>query len=129
MTVITDITELIGNTPLLRLKNFDVPEGVAVCWLSVFLCDRPGHETNALTEQPITHNLPSRWSGRFIGRSFDMEAIRQWMLSPSPVCLITGWAGMGKTTVTLEAAYSCVGDTSDWPAFNSIIGVALIGKD
>ncbi|MEH7743364.1 O-acetylserine dependent cystathionine beta-synthase, partial [Bacillus subtilis] len=30
MTVITDITELIGNTPLLRLKNFDVPEGVAV---------------------------------------------------------------------------------------------------
>ncbi|MCY8548044.1 O-acetylserine dependent cystathionine beta-synthase, partial [Bacillus vallismortis] len=30
MAVITDITELIGNTPLLRLKNFDVPEGVTV---------------------------------------------------------------------------------------------------
>ncbi|KAF1679506.1 O-acetylserine dependent cystathionine beta-synthase [Bacillus sp. SKDU12] len=30
MTVITDITELIGNTPLLRLKNFDVPKGVTV---------------------------------------------------------------------------------------------------
>ncbi|MCI4169190.1 NB-ARC domain-containing protein [Bacillus spizizenii] len=90
--------------------------------------DRPGHETNTLTEQPITHNLPSRWSGSFIGRSFDMEAIRQWMLSPSPVCLITGWAGMGKTTIALEAAYSCVDDTSDWPAFNSIIWVSADWK-
>ncbi|MGG3105345.1 hypothetical protein ABEP12_19120, partial [Bacillus velezensis] len=26
MNVITDITELIGNTPLLRLKHFDIPE-------------------------------------------------------------------------------------------------------
>ena len=74
------------------------------------------------------HNLPSRWSGRFIGRSFDMEAIRQWMLSPSPVCLITGWAGMGKTTIALEAAYSCVDDTSVWPAFNSIIWVSADWK-
>ncbi|MEC2307088.1 O-acetylserine dependent cystathionine beta-synthase [Bacillus atrophaeus] len=30
MNVITDITELIGKTPLLRLTNFHVPEGVAV---------------------------------------------------------------------------------------------------
>ncbi|MGG1244299.1 NB-ARC domain-containing protein [Bacillus cabrialesii] len=90
--------------------------------------DRPSHETNALTEQPSTHNLPSRWSGHFIGRSFDMEAIRQWMLSLSPVCLITGWAGMGKTTIALEAAYSCVDDTSDWPAFNSIIWVSADWK-
>lgn len=30
MNVITDITELIGNTPLLRLKHFDIPEGTAV---------------------------------------------------------------------------------------------------
>lgn len=37
MTVITDITELIGNTPLLRLKNFDVPEGVAVYAKLAFL--------------------------------------------------------------------------------------------
>ncbi|MEG7335960.1 NB-ARC domain-containing protein [Bacillus sp. 0102A] len=90
--------------------------------------DIPVQKTNALTEQPITHNLPSRWSGHFIGRSFDMEAIRQWMLSPSPVCLITGWAGMGKTTIALEAAYSCVDDTSDWPAFNSIIWVSADWK-
>ncbi|MEH7664946.1 cysteine synthase, partial [Bacillus velezensis] len=30
MNVITDITELIGNTPLLRLKHFDLPKGTAV---------------------------------------------------------------------------------------------------
>ncbi len=30
LNVITDITELIGNTPLLRLKHFDIPEGTAV---------------------------------------------------------------------------------------------------
>ncbi|MEC1775822.1 NB-ARC domain-containing protein [Bacillus mojavensis] len=87
------------------------------------------HKTNALTEQiPLTHNLPSRWSGHFIGRRLDIEAIRQWMLSPSPVCLITGWAGMGKTTTALEAAYSCIGDSSDWPAFNSIIWLSADWK-
>ncbi|MEC1635873.1 NB-ARC domain-containing protein [Bacillus mojavensis] len=87
------------------------------------------HKTNALTEQiSLTHNLPSRWSGHFIGRRFDIEAIRQWMLSPSPVCLITGWAGMGKTTTALEAAYSCIGDSSDWPAFNNIIWLSADWK-
>lgn len=90
--------------------------------------DRPGLETNALTEQPVTHNLPSRRTGNFIGRGFDMEAIRQWMLSPSPVCLITGWAGMGKTTIALEAAYSCIGGSSDWTAFCSIIWISADWK-
>ncbi|QBG55011.1 transcriptional regulator [Bacillus amyloliquefaciens] len=90
--------------------------------------DRPGLETNALTEQPVTHNLPSRRTGNFIGRRFDMEAIRQWMLSPSPVCLITGWAGMGKTTIALEAAYSCIDGSSDWPAFCSIIWISADWK-
>ncbi|MCY8914496.1 tetratricopeptide repeat protein [Bacillus atrophaeus] len=89
----------------------------------------PDHKTNTLTEQiPLTHNLPSRWSGHFIGRRFDIEAIRQWMISASPACLITGWAGMGKTTTALEAAYSCIGDSSDWPAFNSIIWLSADWK-
>ncbi|KSW01621.1 transcriptional regulator [Bacillus velezensis] len=86
--------------------------------------DRPGHETYALTRKSVTHNLPSRRTGNFIGRGFDMEAIRQWMLSPSPVCLITGWAGMGKTTIALEAAYLCARSSTDWPAFNSIIWIS-----
>lgn len=90
--------------------------------------DRPSHETNALTRNSVTHNLPSRRTGNFIGRDFDIEAIRQWMLSPSPVCLITGWAGMGKTTIALEAAYLCAGSSPDWPAFNSIIWISADWK-
>ncbi|MDL5140368.1 tetratricopeptide repeat protein [Bacillus atrophaeus] len=90
--------------------------------------DTPVPKTNTLTEQPLSHNLPSRWSGDFIGRRFDVEAIRQWMISASPVCLITGWAGMGKTTTALEAAYSCIGDSSDWPAFNSMIWLSADWK-
>ncbi|MGF6952802.1 LuxR family glucitol operon transcriptional activator [Neobacillus sp. B4I6] len=95
--------------------------------------------SNTITpkEQPMTHNLPTRWSGGFIGRSFDLEAIRQWVLSPSPVCTITGWAGMGKTTIALEVAYACVGGNlhgdsvnvgENWPTFRSIIWVSADWK-
>lgn len=54
MTVITDITELIGNTPLLRLKNFDVPEGVAVyaklacSFLALDSCSRKNYSRQPL---------------------------------------------------------------------------------
>ncbi|MFP5110290.1 NB-ARC domain-containing protein [Neobacillus sp. C211] len=95
--------------------------------------------SNTITpkEQPMTHNLPTRWSGGFIGRSFDLEAIRQWVLSPSPVCTITGWAGMGKTTIALEVAYGCVGGNlqgdsvnvdENWPTFRCIIWVSADWK-
>jgi LuxR family transcriptional regulator, glucitol operon activator len=86
--------------------------------------------------QPMIHNLPTRWSGVFIGRRYDLEAIRQWMLSSSPVCTITGWAGMGKTTIALEVAYACVRVPSedsvsvdvDWPNFRCIIWVSADWK-
>ncbi|QSX23340.1 NB-ARC domain-containing protein [Priestia megaterium] len=75
------------------------------------------------------HNLPTRWSGIFIGRHIDLEAIRQWVISPSPFCLISGWAGIGKTTIALEVSYACVQEhykeienlEMDWPKFNSVI--------
>ncbi|MBV6738207.1 tetratricopeptide repeat protein [Priestia megaterium] len=80
-------------------------------------------------EHSTIHNLPTRWSGVFIGRHFDLEAIRQWVISPSPLCLISGWAGIGKTTIALEVAYACVQEhhkeaeslEMDWPNLNSII--------
>jgi LuxR family transcriptional regulator, glucitol operon activator len=98
--------------------------------------DIQDRDTNTYQEQPLTHNLPTRWTGNFIGRRFDLEAIRQWLLSPSPVCLITGWAGMGKTTIALEAAYACAGDPYgdtvrvglDWPQFKCIIWVSADWK-
>ncbi|MTT31115.1 transcriptional regulator [Terrilactibacillus sp. BCM23-1] len=84
----------------------------------------------AIEIQPLAHNLPTRWSDDFIGRENDMEAIRNWMVSASPVCLITGWAGMGKTTLALESAYACLGDRGEsqmghhWPTFSCIIWVS-----
>lgn len=94
--------------------------------------DLPDRKNIVPAEQPITHNLPTRWSESFVGRRFDLEAIRQWLLSPSPICLITGWAGMGKTTTALEAAYACVGDPQgdsvrfgrSWPPFRCVIWVS-----
>src|SRR5689334_2692485 len=80
-------------------------------------------------EHFTVHNLPTRWSGVFIGRHFDLEAIRHWVISPSPLCLISGWAGIGKTTLALEVAYACIQENyketesleMDWPSLNSII--------
>lgn len=95
-----------------------------------------GSYTVRLKEHPLTHNLPTHWSGNFIGRRFDLEAIRQWILSPSPVCLITGWAGMGKTTLALEVSHACAGNPPgvsinhdvDWPTFRCIIWVSADWK-
>ncbi|MFC7395486.1 NB-ARC domain-containing protein [Scopulibacillus cellulosilyticus] len=94
--------------------------------------DKPDNQKFAMEVKPLGHNLPTRWSNTFIGRRHELEAIRQWMLSPSPMCLITGWAGMGKTTIALEAAYACVGRlhregiTLDkcWPRFRCMIWVS-----
>jgi LuxR family glucitol operon transcriptional activator len=81
---------------------------------------------------PTTHNLPTRWTDVFIGRRDDLEAIRQWMLSTSPVCFITGWGGVGKTTLALESAYACVGEphgeavstVMQWPVFPCLIWIS-----
>ncbi|AJY74667.1 tetratricopeptide repeat protein [Paenibacillus beijingensis] len=78
------------------------------------------------------HNLPARWTNAFIGRKLDLQAILQWLQSPQPVCLITGWGGMGKTTLSLEAAYACVGQPQGeaassglcWPELECVIWVS-----
>lgn len=80
----------------------------------------------------VLHNLPTRWSDSFVGRKQELEAIMQWLASPSPVCLISGWGGMGKTTIALESAYACVGEphgeaASDdlvWPSIACVIWIS-----
>ena len=58
----------------------------------------------------IPHNLPTRWTDRFIGRREVLDMLNRWMRDASPLCLITGWSGMGKSTIALEAAYACLGE-------------------
>jgi LuxR family glucitol operon transcriptional activator len=92
----------------------------------------PSDQNRTIAPKPLAHNLPTRWLDVFIGRNRDLETIRQWMLSPSPVCLITGWGGMGKTTIALESAYACVDASRNeatsgdirWPSFTSVIWVS-----
>jgi LuxR family glucitol operon transcriptional activator len=85
------------------------------------------------------HNLPARWSSVFVGRARDLEAIRQWLLSSCPVCLINGWGGVGKTALALEAACASYCETKaaaatggeEWPLFDKLIWIsaALKGLD
>ena len=78
------------------------------------------------------HNLPTRWANIFVGRRVKLELLNKWMHSASPMCLITGWGGMGKSTLVLEAAYACLGEARGeaakigfhWPRFASIIRVS-----
>ncbi len=78
------------------------------------------------------HNLPTRWANIFVGRKMKLALLNKWMHSVSPMCLITGWGGMGKSTLVLESAYACLGEArgeaakigSLWTRFASIIWVS-----
>ncbi|CAG5088899.1 Transcriptional regulator of the glucitol operon [Thermobacillus xylanilyticus] len=80
----------------------------------------------------IRHNLPTRWSNRFIGRRTILDILNRWMHTASPLCLITGWSGVGKSTIALEAAYACLGETrgeaaiteSPWPRVSCAIWIS-----
>lgn len=65
----------------------------------------------ASTPEPVHvgHNLPTRWSDVFVGRRAILEALNRWLHAASPLCLLTGWSGTGKSTLALEAAYACLG--------------------
>ncbi|MGF7030977.1 LuxR family glucitol operon transcriptional activator [Paenibacillus mucilaginosus] len=86
--------------------------------------------TAPLVRPAVKHNLPTRWTESFIGRKLELEAIIQWLSSPLPVCLISGWGGMGKTTIALEAAYACVGEGQGtaaelpWPAVAGLVWIS-----
>lgn len=80
----------------------------------------------------VRHNLPARWSERFIGRRMILDILNQWLHSPSPLCLITGWSGMGKSTIALETAYASLGDArgeaakveAPWPRSSCVIWIS-----
>jgi LuxR family glucitol operon transcriptional activator len=80
----------------------------------------------------VHHNLPTRWSNLFVGRKATLDILNKWLHSASPLCLITGWGGMGKSTIALEAAYACLGEArgeaakleSPWPSISCAIWVS-----
>jgi hypothetical protein len=80
----------------------------------------------------IRHNLPTRWWNRFIGRGAILGILSRWMHAASPLCLITGWSGMGKSTIALEAAYACLGEARGeaasaevpWPSIRCAVWIS-----
>ncbi|WP_054957949.1 ATP-binding protein [Paenibacillus dakarensis] len=86
----------------------------------------------SLSPPLAVHNLPTRWANIFVGRKMKLELLNKWMHSASPMCLVTGWGGMGKSTLVLESAYACLGEARGeaakigyhWPRFASIIWVS-----
>ena len=80
----------------------------------------------------IKHNLPTRWSNLFVGRRATLEVVNKWLHSAFPLCLITGWGGIGKSTIALEAAYACLDEArgeaaklaSPWPNMAHVIWIS-----
>lgn len=89
-------------------------------WANSFLthADYPLRESEALLvelfpSQPknaelpyLYQNLPPRY-GEFLGRQTDMARVIEGLLSRWPLISIEGMAGVGKTTLALEAARHC----------------------
>ncbi|WP_276353857.1 NB-ARC domain-containing protein [Cohnella caldifontis] len=95
---------------------------------------RQGADTTEKLAEDNRHNLPRRWLEIFVGREQDLQAINQWLWSSSSVCLITGWGGMGKSTLALETAYACISDSHGvarkfkWPVFSYVIWISAEPK-
>ncbi|MBO9599990.1 MAG: transcriptional regulator, partial [Cohnella sp.] len=87
---------------------------------------------NRVVADNVHHNLPTRWSNLFVGRKTTLGILNKWMHSASPLCLITGWGGMGKSTIALEAAYACLGEArgqaanleKPWPQISCAIWIS-----
>jgi LuxR family transcriptional regulator, glucitol operon activator len=128
------VTSCLRKAKIVQDDNaFGVPGDEDISRMVTRLFEEGFPERDDIREKRFpSHNLPARWSNVFIGRARDLEAIRQWMLSPCPVCLINGWGGTGKTAIALEAAYASCGEAKaaatagveEWPLFDKLIWVS-----
>ncbi|MGM0884218.1 MAG: transcriptional regulator [Bacillota bacterium] len=128
------VASCLSKAKLLRDDEFGAPSDQEIEAVKTRLFDGISQpQKPAVPAAPaVLHNLPTRWSDSFVGRKHELEAIRHWLTSPSPVCLISGWGGMGKTTIALESAYACVGEPHGeaasedlkWPPIACVIWIS-----
>lgn len=61
------------------------------------------------------NNLPPKPYGTFVGRSKEINRIREWLeMSTYPLAAIQGMGGIGKTSLALEVAYHCLPENTGW---------------
>ncbi|WP_027086276.1 tetratricopeptide repeat protein [Cohnella panacarvi] len=127
----------------LEYQTFGSPDDKDINWLVNRMFEKEPVPTDTLEPearhlnlslplQHVSHNLPTRWANIFVGRRATLELLNKWMHSASPMCLITGWGGMGKSTLVLESAYASLGEArgeaakieSPWPRYACLIWVS-----
>lgn len=54
------------------------------------------------------HNLPPRIFGELLGRKADLDRVMRALESRYPLITIEGFAGVGKTSLAIEAGYACL---------------------
>lgn len=125
------VASCLSKAKLLRDDQFSAPSDQEIEAVKTRLFDGVSQPQKPAIPAEL-HNLPTRWSDSFIGRKHELKAIIQWLTTPSPVCLISGWGGMGKTTIALESAYACIGEPDgeaasedlDWPPIACVIWIS-----
>jgi serine/threonine protein kinase/tetratricopeptide (TPR) repeat protein len=90
------------------------------------LTPAPAPNTQSLK---ILHNLPPQY-GVFLGREKDIARVLEGLSSRWPLISIEGLAGIGKTTLAIEAAHRCLpgpNATLDEP-FDIVVWVSASGR-
>jgi len=122
------VASCLSKAKLLRNDEFGAPSDQEIDSVIARLFDG----ISPPRKPAVLHNLPTRWSDSFVGRKHELADIMQWLTLPSPVCLISGWGGMGKTTIALESAYACAGEPRgeaasedmEWPPVACVIWIS-----
>ena len=67
----------------------------------------PADQTATQARPKVYYNLPPRY-GEFLGRERDVARVLEGLSSRWPLISIEGMAGIGKTTLAIETAHSCL---------------------
>jgi LuxR family transcriptional regulator, glucitol operon activator len=85
----------------------------------------PADQSTNLARPKVYHNLPPRY-GELLGREQDSARVLEGLGTRYPLISIEGMAGIGKTTLAIETAYSCLpgSETVLNPPFDIVVWVS-----